>query len=181
MTGIMQKPEGWSYYDRIQLDGLQREDWDGLRVVVMGQSSAEKYIPENDDEVCISIVAVNPFEDGTPPRRPILNFREGNVLRMYFDDRPDDKENSPKFAGAKLITLEQAEQMGEFIWNNRNKKKIVVHCMAGVSRSRSTAAAIAAFFDLPYKYTVFNSRVYHLVAHALLTQKLREIYAGLHR
>jgi hypothetical protein len=182
----VKKPMGTSYYTRMEDDGfIGHEGYKGLRVEVsgqhvpcMGHACAEKYVP-GDDEVCISYTAIHPMmgEDPNGTELARLSDKFVEILRLQFDDRPDDKENVEKFAGAVLITEEQANKIGEFVWRNRNRNKILIHCFAGVSRSRSTAAAIVTEFQLPYKYTVFNSRVFNLVKRALVDEAMKELEA----
>jgi predicted protein tyrosine phosphatase len=60
-----------------------------------------------------------------------------------------------------------AEAIAEFAIRHRNARTIVLHCHLGVSRSRSTAAAICEAFDWPYQWTVLHEPLYHAVLLAL--------------
>lgn len=182
------KPMGASYYERMKDDAFTGpSDYSGLRVEVAAQHvlcnehvCAENYVP-GADEVCISITAIHPMmgEDPDGTKLAILSDSFVEVLRLQFDDRPDDREFVLKYKDAVLITEQQAAQIGEFVWRNRNRKKLLIHCFGGVSRSRSTAAAVANFLMLPYRYTVFNSRVFNLVTNALIGEYKREYPDGI--
>jgi predicted protein tyrosine phosphatase len=95
---------------------------------------------------------------------PAVSPKFLDVLRLNFDDISEGDVGNPD---AKTITYEQAEKIAAFVKKHRDKKKIVIHCFAGRSRSRSTAAAIADYLGLPYSYTVKNDSVWRTVTVAL--------------
>jgi hypothetical protein len=65
-------------------------------------------------------------------------------------------------------TLEPvAASIAEFAIRHRNAQTIVLHCHLGVSRSRSTAAALCEAFGWPYRWTVLHEPLYHAVLLAL--------------
>lgn len=142
-------------------DGCTSEtEYTGMKIVVMGEYSARKYIP-GDDEVCISITTRNKvgFNVGDVP----LDHRFEDILRLKFDDTAVDSMGSDS---PESITSQQADSVVQFVLKHRNRKKIVIHCFAGVSRSRSMAAAIVDSLDLPYSFTVLNLHVYDAVIDA---------------
>lgn len=136
------------------------EDYTGLHIEVMGEFSARKYIPK-DSEVCISITAT-PSQKFAVYDVPVhQNFID--VLRLKFDDTAVDRKWD---VFARSISSEQCQQVVEFVKKHADKNKLVIHCFAGVSRSRSMAAAIAEYLNLPFKFTVYNEHVYMTVMHA---------------
>lgn len=60
-----------------------------------------------------------------------------------------------------------ADAIAQFVWAHRRAHHVVVHCHAGVSRSRSVAAAICVTFGWPYHWTVLHNSLYDAVAAAL--------------
>lgn len=148
------------------IDRCTEENYKGLQLEVMGLASAEAYVP-GDDEVCISIYAYYHPEFKGTSRPENLSKKFVDILYMEFDDRPDMKYYDPRFDTAIEITEAQAAKIAQFVIKHRDKKKIVIHCFAGASRSRSTAAAIATVLKLPYSFTVLNTRVFTYVKAAL--------------
>lgn len=147
----------------IATDEVQFEDqYDGLKVLVLGQYAAERYQPKTGEEVCISITAKHDLAFGYGNAKLSGMFRD--VLCLNFDDVA---VGSAEHETAESITPEQAKQVAEFANKHRNMKTLVVHCFAGMSRSRSMASAIADYFDLPYSFTVLNPHVYDSVVDAL--------------
>jgi rhodanese-related sulfurtransferase len=67
-----------------------------------------------------------------------------------------------------------AEALAEFVIHHRDARRIVLHCHLGVSRSRSTAAAICETFEWPYRWTVLHEPLYHAVGVALRRRLHRE-------
>lgn len=132
----------------------------GLKLEVMGQATAERYEP-GDDEVCISI-----WSAGAGVSLPFLSPKFKDILRLDFDDvgDTDDWFVDPH---ARNINNDQVADVVEFVLKHRNRKKMVIHCFAGMSRSRSMAAAIAYVFRLPYHFTINNRSVYSKVGQAL--------------
>ena len=65
-----------------------------------------------------------------------------------------------------------AETIAEFSMRHRDARMFVLHCHRGVSRSRSTAAAICEAFDWPYQWTVLHEPLCHAVGVALSNRLL---------
>lgn len=65
-----------------------------------------------------------------------------NVLIQVFDDTEKESDS------VKVIENDQAQYIFDFINNNIDKKKFIVHCSAGISRS----GAVATFI---YEYLKF--------------------------
>lgn len=62
---------------------------------------------------------------------------------------------------------EPARQLAAFIVKHQRAPEIVLHCLAGLSRSRSAAAAICAHFHWDYQWTVLHEPFYRAISHAL--------------
>jgi predicted protein tyrosine phosphatase len=60
-----------------------------------------------------------------------------------------------------------ADTIAEFSMRHRDARTFVLHCHRGVSRSRSTAAAICEAFNWPYQWTVVHEPLHHAVGVAL--------------
>lgn len=135
----------------------------------MSQIDAEKYIP-TEKEVCISITApkgemwfVNPA---------VLNDKFEGILRLEFSDTLDDPYI--EYDESEGISNAQADELVEFILNNSDVDKIVLHCFAGISRSRSIAQSIIDSLKLDMEpFTVRNSKAYNTVMSAF-ERKLNE-------
>jgi rhodanese-related sulfurtransferase len=68
-----------------------------------------------------------------------------------------------------------AEAIAEFSIRHRDARSIVLHCHLGVSRSRSTAAALCEAFGWPYRWTVLHEPLNHAVLLALRRRLHREV------
>lgn len=81
-----------------------------------------------------------------------------SVLTLFFDDI--EKEE----AGLKLMDTFQAKQIIEFIKENSDVDTLLIHCFAGVSRSRAVGAFAGEFLGIPCTESqTFNNYVYDLL------------------
>lgn len=127
-------------------------EYQGLKMEVMGLASVVQYTP-GPDEVAISI-----HSDMYRYEKPDL-IAQGfvDVLPLEFDDTEFAEMGNPN---AKPYTEQMAKKVAEFVLKHKDKKKIVIHCFAGMSRSRSMAAGIVHGLnrfhgiELPYRWTV---------------------------
>ena len=99
-------------------------------VIWMSEASAEAYEP-GEREVCISI------RDPAAPL-PALSPQFLAVLSLEFDDDPEPGWEERR----RSITDAQADQVIEFVERHLAARRIVVHCLAGISRSPSLAAGL---------------------------------------
>ncbi len=99
-------------------------------VIWMSETSAKAYTP-GEREVCISIRDL-----GAPV--PDLSPKFLAVLSLVFDDDPEPGWEERR----RSITEAQADQVIEFVERHLAVRRIVVHCLAGVSRSPSLAAGL---------------------------------------
>ena len=131
-------------------------------VSFVDHATAESIVPE-PDWAMISITGFNPYDVNNQAQ---LHPHWGEVLRLAFDDvsiRGDDLHG---------ITEEQAAQIIAFLDAVQDKvDKVVVHCLAGVSRSAGVAKFIAERYALEFDHTygLYNTLVY---------QTLKEVEAG---
>ncbi|MGH2768987.1 MAG: hypothetical protein ACRDJF_00445 [Actinomycetota bacterium] len=99
-------------------------------VIWMSEASTEGYEP-GDREVCISI------RDPAAPL-PDLSPQFLAVLSLEFADDPEPGWEERR----RSITEAQADRVIEFVERHLAARRIVVHCLAGVSRSPSLAAGL---------------------------------------
>ena len=84
---------------------------------------------------------------------------------MAFDDISAFADHSTDDEG---ISKEKAFCVAAFVREHAEADTLPLHCAAGVSRSRSMAAAICDVRGLPYQWTVVNDDVYRRLRVALL-------------
>ncbi|MBW7933990.1 MAG: dual specificity protein phosphatase family protein [Gemmatimonadaceae bacterium] len=60
-----------------------------------------------------------------------------------------------------------ADAIAQFVCAHRRARHLLVHCHAGVSRSRTVAAAVCDAFGWPYRWTVRHQPLYDALAAAL--------------
>jgi len=131
------------------------DGYKGCDVIVMGQASAMKYVPETDNEVCISIVTTE--WSGVPTVE--LNPKFKDILRLSFDDILSINHNNSD--GLDEADARRAvEFFGKYV---KTADKIIIHCFAGLSRSRSMAGTLCECFNLPFKYNIRNKNVYNMI------------------
>ena len=105
-------------------------------LVVLSRDKAERYQPRGV-EVCISI---------TDPDAPEVHLASefAAVLRLQFSDIA-----SPGGPGDVLFAREHAERILDFLGQWAHAERIVVHCIAGASRSPGVALGLCDRFGWP--------------------------------
>jgi hypothetical protein len=102
------------------------------RLLVLSRARAEAYEPR-ESEVCISITA--------PHDSPVrLSPKFKSVLRLTFSDTVGNTRT--QFPWDVLFAAEHATHIIEFISRWRDVDQVVIHCMAGRSRSPGVALGI---------------------------------------
>lgn len=128
-------------------------------IVLVGSRRQAEQFTAGGTEVCISIRC-------SGDTVPELSRAIKDVLYLEFDDC---KQGVDFYGVKKLVEFsdEQADKVVEFFAKHKDtSSQILIHCFAGVSRSRSMAAALVECFGLPFKFTAFNDVVYTKVKKA---------------
>ncbi|MFN2563589.1 MAG: hypothetical protein ABR499_01090 [Gemmatimonadaceae bacterium] len=124
-------------------------------LVVLSRDKAEHYEPQGV-EICISIT-----DPKAPPAR--LSPRFAAVLRMEFSD-----VLSAGGSGDVLFAAEHARQILDFLARWPQAERVVIHCVAGASRSPGVALGICELrgwstATLEQRYPFWNSWVRSLL------------------
>ena len=133
-----------------------------LEVSFVDQTTAEDMVPE-PDWAMISITGVSFF---TVDNGAELHPNWAEVLRLKFDDVLS------RYDHFYPITEDQAAQIIAFLDTVQDRvEKVVVHCLAGVSRSAGVAKFIAERYALEFDqaYDRYNELVFNT---------LKEVEAG---
>ena len=135
-------------------------EYSGLRLRVLRAKDMTSYQPKPREAV-ISI-------RGRTESALALSSRFDAILRLHFDDtgpfasyavRGDDDPTTMSEA--------QAREVADFVLQHAGSSALVIQCTAGVSRSRSLAAAVSVALSLPYDFTVVNDDAYRALLAAL--------------
>lgn len=83
------------------------------------------------------------------------------VLTLYFDDIQQETK------GLKLMDEEQAQQILDFIHEHRGVSTLLIHCFAGISRSKAVGAIAAEMYHdsaaMFLRDGLENKYVYHML------------------
>ena len=139
-------------------------------VVFLSREEAEAYVPNSDE----AVISINDSLDDK------ANLREGwhSVLRLYFLDIDDSCLRNGLFihklettTGRKVEDLcfreEHVVAVSRWLAEvSPNVTRIVVHCVAGVSRSAAIAKHIAdrSGINLDKEHDGFNTYIYRLLS-----------------
>ncbi|SEL40734.1 hypothetical protein SAMN02910353_02543 [Ruminococcus sp. YRD2003] len=134
------------------------------RILVTSAREALRYVmthidhpDQNDTYAAISIQ--DTWNGGFGFRLTENRYCKG-VLTLYFDDieEPDH--------GFKLFKKEQALDIIYFIKEHKNVDTLLIHCYAGVSRSKAVGVFAREYLGIqPTKDIVFNDYVYFMLKH----------------
>ena len=115
--------------------------------------------------------------------KPVFKKPHPNVLTLTFDDVMEDSYQSVGlnpdgtpflFQNGKAITLEQGEQLVNFIKENLNKKQAFIHCAAGISRSGAIGSFINEITGGTYEeFMHINPQVHE---NRVVLSMLKELY-----
>jgi predicted protein tyrosine phosphatase len=128
-----------------------------VTVLVLSASKAARHRPSARTAV-ISI-------RGARDPEIALSTQYRAVLRLVFDDVSVFADAPPDAANISEV---QAFAVAAFVREQFDADTLLLHCAAGVSRSRSMAATICEVLELPYRWTVLNADVYRRVRAAML-------------
>jgi hypothetical protein len=126
-------------------------------IIVLSASKAARHSPSRQ-------TAVISIRGSGEPELPLSSLYRA-VVRLIFNDISEFAERGP---GTSSISPEQARAVAVFVREHGDADALLLHCAAGVSLSRSMAAAICDVRNLPYRWTVVNNQVYGQVRCALL-------------
>jgi|GEM_PF-1817451 tetratricopeptide (TPR) repeat protein len=132
-----------------------------MKISFMSQKNAEALRPDNTMAL-ISIVAP------TVTRNPQPGW--GARIDMVFNDITHIDPEDDRYKGYILFNEEMAKEMALFIKNLPSQiTHIVVHCLAGVSRSAAVAKVLCEYYkqEFTYDYPYFNMLVYTLFKEAV--------------
>ena len=129
-----------------------------MEIQVMSRMNAEKYSP-SDEEICISIKSESEYALGYD-RKANLSSNFMDILYLSFDDTADEMFG---MESAKTLNRFQVKEIVDFVNKHKDKKKLTVHCFAGISRSRSMSAAISEYLKITHDLKINNRDVYNKV------------------
>lgn len=88
-------------------------------------------------------------------REALTSLRPGwaAVLHVVCDDTGP---YAPAGPDAQSLTSDQVTAILQFVRDHLGWRRLVLHCAAGVPRSRSVTAAVAEIVGLPYVWTALN-------------------------
>jgi len=154
---LMLGKDGWMKAHGANAGALTERQSPALTVVVMSASKAARHRPSARTAVISIRGARDPEIPLSTRYRPILRLVFEDVF--IFADHPADDSS---------VSEAQAASVAMFVREHADADTLLLHCAAGVSRSRSMAAAICDVLGLPYQWTVLNDDVYRRVRTALL-------------
>lgn len=93
-----------------------------------------------------------------------------NVKVLFFDDVEEDLHD-PKYGFIKAFSSEQAKEIIDFLEQHFDKKKCILHCAAGISRSGAVGTFVNDFFGGDYFELMKNNPYIHPNGHVLRTLK----------
>jgi predicted protein tyrosine phosphatase len=133
----------------------------GLKIYHLAQSYAEKWVPNPDRDIMISISQPENREDGL--FIPRLNESWKHIYCEDFHDIDVEEK------GFVVFNEDMANNMIDFLEkyrigiSNNEYDYLVIHCWAGISRSAAVAKFADEFYginEFPEKYTLYNKLVY---------------------
>ncbi len=118
----------------------------GFDSLMKTHNITDENVESRSDTFFISINSTLPVpQSGEEDEPPYFSQNYANVLVQRFDDLEEDIYRDGKLY-AKAFTSEQATEMVKFILKNQHRKKCVVHCAAGVSRSGAVGTFINDYY-----------------------------------
>lgn len=105
-------------------------------------------------------------------REALTSLRPGwaAVLHVVCDDTGP---YAPAGPDAQSLTSDQVTAILQFVRDHLGWRRLVLHCAAGVPRSRSVTAAVAEIVGLPYVWTALNGDAGRAIKAAALAEHHR--------
>lgn len=115
-------------------------------VFILSKAQFVEVLPKVIDKEDTYIISILDPDDKVPLKEDSENYKT-----LFFYDLEQDVQTY------KAISSEQAEDLLKFILKNKDKRKCIVHCTAGVSRSGAVGEFIhelggGAYKELKEKY-----------------------------
>lgn len=115
------------------------------QILVMSAPEAAKMRPRSARGVIVAI--------RDPDTSPVpLNTHWSDVLRLELPDISWDGQHDP----TPESLAPQASALVSFVHKHRSSPLIAFHCHAGVSRSRTAAAAVCEHYKWPYEWAALH-------------------------
>ena len=144
--------DGWIASHPANRGASTEQDSPAQGVVVLSASKAARLTPSPGTAV-ISIRGATAAETPLSPQ-----YRA--VLCLVIADTSEFADAGPD---AAMISAAESAAVAAFVRMHADPDTLLLHYHAGVSRSRSKAAAISDIGGLPYRWTVVNDDVYAAV------------------
>lgn len=130
----------------------------------------------DDDTLVISI---------SSPRQEKPRIDASHLYKFQFEDVVEEYVLEANAYRDKLIVkpmeYEMAESIAEIAYEHRDKKRWIIHCEAGISRSPAVAIALSRYFEvfpddgrLRKMFPGFNRHVWTMVGRAMQA-KMNEV------
>lgn len=131
-----------------------------IKTIHVAQKVAEKYCPEEKDNMAIISIT------GTHDEDAILHPNFKKILRLKFDDIDqeilDDPRNRRIYKGINDTQTKEIISFIDQLLEDSVKWHVLVHCHAGISRSAAVCKYISdrAKLYFPEEYRIYNHHVY---------------------
>jgi rhodanese-related sulfurtransferase len=123
----------------------------GLKIYICSKVQFNNIIKDNNiDDLNIEsfkkaiFICIDNTEGNDFYSEPIFKDNHLNVLHLKFDDVEIDINEDVK---AKSITKEQAKEIVDFLYKNKDKELLFVHCTSGISRSGAVGLFALDYFN----------------------------------
>ncbi len=110
------------------------------RILVKSLFDCFDYVVDGPSEDTLAILSIQNSKGGGFGFRFTENARNKAVLTLLFDDIEQET------AGMVLFSSAQAREIIRFILANRSVDTLLIHCYAGMSRSRAVGAFAVKLF-----------------------------------
>lgn len=129
-----------------------------MKIHVSDRQRVEKLISRLTGKIAIISI--------TDPDEPVVFYRYTNVLRLQFHDF---NQIWPQLTKRTYFNESMAEQIVDFVENNKTVDDLIVHCEAGISRSPAVAAAICEYLNIYHSF--FKTHIPNTMVFAILRVK----------